>query len=122
MTNDIKNQDRKYRPLVYVASAYSGDVTTNTEKAKQYCRFAMEQGKIPLVPHLIFSQFMNDDDPAERELAIFMDVILLGKCDELWVFGDSISEGMSVEIEVAKKRRQPIRYFNGNLEEVSDHE
>lgn len=122
MTNDIKNQDRKYRPLVYVASAYSGDVTTNTEKAKQYCRFAMEQGQIPLAPHLMFPQFMNDDDPAERELAIFMDVILLGKCDELWVFGDSISEGISVEIEVAKKRRQPIRYFNSNLEEVSEHE
>lgn len=118
MTNDIKNQDRKYRPLVYVASAYSGDVTTNTEKAKQYCRFAMEQGQIPLAPHLMFPQFMNDDDPAERELAIFMDVILLGKCDELWVFGDKISAGMSVEIEVAKKRRQPIRYFNSKCEEV----
>lgn len=61
---------------------------------------------------------MNDDDPVERELAIFMDVVLLGKCDELWVFGDSISEGMSVKIEVAKKRRQPIRYFNSNCEEV----
>lgn len=73
MTNDIKNQDRKYRPLVYVASAYSSDVTTNTEKAKQYCRFAMEQGQIPLVPNLMFPQFMNDEDPAERELAIFMD-------------------------------------------------
>lgn len=122
MTNDIKNQDRKYRPLVYVASAYSGDVTTNTEKAKQYCRFAMEQGQIPLAPHLMFPQFMNDDVPAERELAIFMDVILLGKCDELWVFGDSITEGMAVEIEVAKKRRQPIRFFNSNMQEVTAHE
>lgn len=53
MTNDIKNQDRKYRPLVYVASAYSGDVTTNSEKAKEYCRFALEQGQIPLAPHLM---------------------------------------------------------------------
>ena len=122
MTNDIKNQDRKYRPLVYVASAYSGEVTTNTEKAKQYCRFAMEQGQIPLAPHLMFPQFMNDDDPAERELAIFMDVILLGKCDELWVFGDTITVGMSVEIEVAKKRRQPIRYFNSDMQEVTDYE
>ena len=122
MTNDIKNQDRKYRPLVYVASAYSGDVTTNTEKAKQYCRFAMEQGQIPLAPHLMFPQFMNDDVPAERELAIFMDVILLGKCDELWVFGDSISEGMAIEIKVAKKRIQPIRFFNSNIQEVTDHE
>ena len=118
MTNDIKNQDRKYRPLVYVARAYSGDVTTNTEKAKQYCRFAMEQGQIPLAPHLMFPQFMNDDDPAERELAIFMDVILLGKCDELWVFGDTITAGMSVEIEVAKKRKQTIRYFNSKCGEV----
>ena len=122
MTNDIKNQDRKYRPLVYVASAYSGDVTTNIEKAKQYCRFSLEQGQIPLAPHLMFPLFMNDHDSSERELAIFMDVILLGKCDELWGFGDSISEGMAVEIEVAKKRRQPIRYFNSAMQEVTDHE
>lgn len=118
MTNDIKSQDRKYRPLVYVASAYSGNVTANLEKAKAYCRFALEQGQIPLAPHLMFPLFMNDDDPAERELAIFMDVILLGKCDELWVFGDSVSEGMAVEIEVAKKRKQTIRYFNSDMQEV----
>lgn len=121
MTNDIKNQDRKYRPLVYVASAYSGDVITNIEKAS-VLRFSLEQGQIPLAPHLMFPLFMNDDNLAERELAIFMDVILLGKCDELWVFGDSISEGMAVEIEVAKKRRQPIRYFNSAMQEVTDHE
>ena len=118
MTNDIKNQDRKYRPLVYVCSAYSGDVTANVKKARHYCRFALEQGQIPLAPHLLFPQFVNEDDPAERELAIFMDVILLGKCQELWVFGDSISEGMNTEIEVAKKRRQMIRYFNSACEEV----
>lgn len=122
MTNDIKNQDRKYLPLVYVASAYSGDVTTNIEKTKQYCRFTLEQRQIPLAPHLMFPLYMNDDDSAERELAIFMDVILLGKCDELWVFGDSISEGMVAEIEVAKKRRQPIRYFNSAMQEVTDYE
>lgn len=34
MTNDIKNHDRKYRPLVYVASAHSGDVTTNHRKSQ----------------------------------------------------------------------------------------
>ena len=122
MTSDIKNQGREYRPLVYVCSVYSGDITTNIERVKKYCRFALEQGQIPLAPHLMFPLFMNDDDPVERELAIFMDVILLGKCDELWVFGDTISEGMAIEIEVAKKRRQPIRYFSSNLEEVFGHE
>ena len=102
-----KAKDRTYRPLVYICSPLSGDVPGNTEKARQFCRFALEQGQIPLAPHLLFPQFMDDTNPAERELAIFMDVILLGKCSELWVFGDLITEGMNTEIEVAKRRRQP---------------
>ena len=114
-----KQKDRTYRPLVYICSPLSGDVSGNTEKARQFCRFALEQGQIPLAPHLLFPQFMDDSDPVERELAIFMDVILLGKCSELWVFGDLITEGMNTEIEVAKRRRQPIRYFNNECQEVT---
>ncbi len=49
-----------------------------------------------------------------------MDVIFLGKCDELWVFGDSIFRRHGgFEIEVTKKRRQPIRYFNSAMQEVN---
>ena len=46
------------------------------------------------------------------------DIILMGKCQEVWVLGDVISRGMSIEIEKAKKRRQPVRYFNKDFEEV----
>lgn len=116
MSNQIK--DRTYRPLVYIASPLSGDVPSNTEKARKCCRFALEKGQIPLAPHLMFPQFVNEDDPAERELALFMDIVLLGKCSELWVFGDTVSAGMRTEIEVAKKRRQMIRYFNSKFQEV----
>lgn len=116
MANDIKNQ-RAYRPLVYVCSPLSGNVEANTERARAFCRFALEQGQIPLAPHLLFPQFMDDDDAAERELAIFMDVVLLGKCSELWVLGETVSAGMQAEIDVAKKRRQPIRWFNSACEE-----
>lgn len=114
----IKPKDRAYRPLVYICSPLSGDIPGNTERARQYCRFALEQGQIPLAPHLLFPQFMDDANPEERELAIFMDVVLLGKCSEVWVFGDTVSEGMRTEINVAKKRRQPVRYFNSSFEEV----
>ncbi len=61
---------------------------------------------------------MDDDDPAERELAIFMDVVLLGKYSELWVLGETVSAGMQAEIDVAKKCRQPIRWFNSEFQEV----
>ena len=47
-----------------------------------------------------------------------MDIVLMGKCQELWVLGDVITGGMKAEIETAKRRRQPIRYFNSNFEEV----
>ena len=67
---------------------------------------------------LMFPQFMDDGNPAERELAIFMDIVLMGKCREVWVLGDTVSEGMEEEISRARKRRQPIRFFNADFEEV----
>lgn len=109
-----KPKDRTYRPLVYICIPLSGDVEANTERARAFCRFALEQGQIPLAPHLLFPQFMDDDDAAERELAIFMDVVLLG----MWVLGETVSAGMQAEIDVAKKRRQPIRWFNSEFQEV----
>ena len=116
MRNDT--YEKPFRPLVYICSPFSGDVEGNTERTRQFCRFALEHGQIPLAPHLMFPQFVNDEDPEERNLALFMDIVLQGKCQELWVLGDVISEGMSVEIETAKRRRQPVRYFNADFEEV----
>ncbi len=49
---------------------------------------------------------------------MFMNKVFLGKCDELWVFGSSISSGMSEEIELAGKMRKKIRYFTEELQEV----
>ena len=107
-----------FKPLVYVCSPYAGDVEGNVERARIYCRFAAINNAIPLAPHLLFPQFMNDENPEERELAMFMNMILLDKCSEIWVFGSVISSGMAKEINRAKKRKQLIRYFNDQLEEV----
>jgi len=107
-----------FLPLVYICSPYSGDTNGNIKRAQKFCRFALEEGNIPLAPHLMFPQFMNDANEKERDLAIFMDIILMGKCQEVWVLGDVISNGMGIEIEKAKKRRQKVRYFNSKFEEV----
>ena len=109
---------RAFRPIVYICSPLSGDVENNQEKARGYCRHAVDNGYIPIAPHIYFTQFMNDRDSRERELALFMDIVLLSKCAELWVFGDRITEGMSIEIEKAKRKGQLIRYFSEDCEEV----
>lgn len=112
-------KERAYRPIVYICSPLAGDIEVNQAKARRYCRFAVANGYLPIAPHLYFPQFMDDNDSKERNLALFMDIILLSKCAELWVFGDTISKGMSIEIERAKRKFQPIRYFTTTCEEVS---
>ena len=71
---------KAYRPVVYVCSPLTGDVERNTANAKRYCRFAVEMGCIPIAPHLYFPQFMDDNIISERNLALYMDIILLSKC------------------------------------------
>ena len=106
---------KTYRPLVYLASPFAGDTERNIERARGYCRFAVSKGCIPIAPHLHYPQFMDDDDKEQRELGMFFALVLLGKCDELWVFGKP-SEGMSREIAKAKKRGIPIKYYNHKCE------
>lgn len=109
---------RAFRPVVYICSPLSGAVEENQAKARGYCRFAVDSGYIPLAPHIYFPQFMNDALPRGRNLALFMDIVLLSKCAELWVFGGTISQGMSIEIEKAKRKGQMIRYFTEDCKEV----
>ena len=106
-----------YKPLVYIASPFAGDVLKNIEKACGYCKFSVDKGVIPLAPHLHFPQFMDDGDAEQRELGLSFALILLGKCDRLWAFG-SPSEGMKREIARAKKKGIPIHYYNERCEEV----
>lgn len=113
-----KAAKKAYRPLVYICSPYAGEVETNVNMARVYSRFAVRNACIPLAPHLLYPQFMDDADPAERSLALFMGIVLLGKCDQMWVFGSIISKGMAAEIEKAEKKKIPIRYFTEELEEV----
>lgn len=119
--SSIENEEsslRTFRPIVYICSPYAGDVETNVQKARRYCRFAVDKGYIPIAPHLLFTQFLNDDSPKERQLGIFFGNAVMSKCSEVWAFGEHISNGMEAEIKRAKWKNYRLRYFNEDLEEV----
>ena len=119
--SSIENEERSLRtfmPIVYICSPYAGDVETNVQKARRYCRFAVDKGYIPIAPHLLFTQFLNDDSPKERQLGIFFGNAVMSKCSEVWVFGEYISNGMEAEIKRAKWKNYRLRYFNEDSEEV----
>lgn len=109
---------RAFRPIVYICSPYAGDVEKNVEAAQRYSRFAVDKGYIPIAPHLLFPQFLNDRNPKERQLGLFFGNALMSKCSEVWVFGSRISAGMEDEIKRARWKNYRLRYFTENCEEV----
>ena len=108
----------KYYPLVYVCSPFRGNIDENIINARKYSRFTFDKKNIPITPHLLYPQFINDNDLFERNIAIHkINYVLIGLCKEMWVFGDVITEGMEREILIAKKRKMRIRYFSKDLKE-----
>lgn len=121
----LEKQAQSSLSRVYVCSPFRGDYDANTKNARFYSRHAaLQLGVIPIVPHLLFPQFLDDTVPEERALGLRLGLELLKLCDELWVYGDRISEGMKAEIEFAKELGIPVRngekmtLVDGKLEEV----
>lgn len=122
----IRMSERKERqaakktvpPKIYICSPYKGDTEKNTANAIGFCRFAVEHSYFPICPHVYLPRFMDENNPAERELALSFGIRLLQGCKEIWVFGSIISEGMRQEIMTANRYGIKIRRFNERLQEV----
>ena len=114
LTNIEKEKRKK---IVFICSPFAKDVVGNTMRARRYGRFAVSQNVIPIIPHLMYPQFLEEADPDERRLGLEMGLVLLTKCHELWVFGNHLSNGMAVEVKRAKERGIKIRYFSNECRE-----
>lgn len=110
-----------YRRKVFICSPFQPrdgtleerleDLYRNQEMARFACRYAVSRGDMPLAPHLYFPQFLSDSDADEREAGIQFGLELLTECDELWVIGQRVSEGMRREIRTAQELGLPITQF-----------
>lgn len=109
-------KDARGRPLAYIASAYSGDIQRNTKASRIYSRFAVEQGYAPLNQILNLVGVLSDE--TGRDTALEIDLVLLRKADQLFVFGEPTA-GMKLEIAEAEKCHIRTRYFTKQLEEIT---
>lgn len=103
-----KQRKEGYKPLVYVCAPYAGNIKQNKKLAKLYAQIVYSLNYMPLTPHFLFP-FLNDNNPKEKYDAMSMDIILLSKCDEIWIFGDDMSEGMKKELQIAEKWKKVVR-------------
>ena len=98
-------------PLVYIASPYAGDIAQNIAFAQDVCRYAISQGVTPIAVHLIYPQILDDTNPRERTLGLKLGLNVLKACDELWLCGEYISDGMQRELAEAQRLGIPIRHI-----------
>lgn len=96
---------------IYVCSPYSSDPEYNVKLACAICRkIVMDYGMNPIAPHIYYTQFLNDEIEHERSVGMKMAIYLLGKADQMWVFGPP-SEGMKSEIQYTTRHLDiPIVY------------
>lgn len=110
--------------MIYVASKLKGDIETNIEKAKKYCKFVHDKGLMPVASHIMYPAIgFNDEVPAEREKCRLYGLYLLAVCDALYCFveNEEISDGMRAEIDTAKKLNIPIKYFRVLEDEIYEY-
>lgn len=89
-----------YRTVQKEAVPAAKELAHNLRLARKGCRMAIDRGFIPVAPHLLFPQFLNEE--SEREIGIELGMELLKECDEIWVLGSRISDGMADEISYAR--------------------
>ena len=104
---------------IFVCSPYRGNIEKNTKKAVFAARFICNCGHIPVVPHLYFPQFLDENDQFERSCGIEYGIELMKVCDQLWLIGSEITKGMEYELEVAKEIRIPVSLYDEELRQLN---
>ena len=74
------------------------------------CQLFLYHIILPVAPHLLFPQFLNEGIEAERQAGLAMGLELLLCCDEVWVFGET-TEGMASEIAFAVEQGIGVRFM-----------
>lgn len=92
-------------------------IFTSFSKRNFYLRssvsqFVLEQDGTPISPFMNFDY--NLAGLVDKDIIRAANNTLIAKADELWVFGE-VSDGVLVEIYMAKSRGKTIRYFALNL-------
>lgn len=94
---------------VYIISRYraftESGMEFNRKVARYFCRKVVLEGKIPVAPHLFYTQFLDESQKKERQIGLDIGLNELREADEflLIIIGGRISEGMRREIRQATR-------------------
>ena len=99
--------------LTFIASPFRGERERNLAYARRALLASIRRGETPVVPHLLYPQVLDDDDPAQREQGIAIANTLLRQCSIFAAYYDyGVSPGMKAEYNLALAGDLMIEFRN----------
>lgn len=111
---------------VYIISRYRADRPKQREfhknVARYFCRVIIDEGKVPVAPHIYYTQFLDDNYPDDRECGLGLGIWELHNSQEflLIVIDGIISEGMQNEIMEVSRMGIPGRIVCMTEQEIKE--
>jgi len=87
---------------------FANDPASNIERVRAISQFLIDDGALPIAPHLYLPQLVDEASGREQALALCLE--LLGTCDEVRVFSELVTEGMERELREAKRLGLPVHF------------
>ena len=96
----------------YICSPLSGNEKENINKAIAYAKYVYNRcGMIPIMSHF-YALILDDTDKVQREIGISIGLGQILDSKHVWVFGNTITEGMGEEIRTAMGLNRLIHYID----------
>ncbi len=103
--------------MVYVAHPLGPDGpvrAANREAAAKWCGALAKHYRVSVCADWIVLSGVWNETPDLRTLWLTLDLIQVSRCDEIWLTGPRVSEGMSIEgAHAAVVAGKPVRSFIG---------
>lgn len=111
MSNTSITQARKWARVkrkIYVSAPLGKDWDEDIENAAKYYEFTLQSECVPVGPHAYATMFgVNEASEIKRLRQAGMSLIWF--CDEIWVFGEQITESMQEEISFGRNMKIRMR-------------
>lgn len=93
--------------FAFICSPYKGNVEANERRAIELAQKALDMDYMPLVPHLHFPKFLDDNDTKQREMGIRAGLFFLEACTLMIIdTRTGISDGMLREFQFSIDKRK----------------
>lgn len=100
------------RKKAYICSPLHGDEKNNINNAIAYAKFVYERcDMIPIMSHF-YALILDDNNKVQREVGISISLGKILDSEDVWVFGNTITEGMVEEIRKAMALNRNIHYVS----------